>query len=479
MPVEVILPKVDMDMSHGTIAVWHVAEGDAVSKGEALFDIETDKAAMEVEAPATGRLRHIAAEPGARVAVGTVLAWIYAEGEVEGEAEGPARRATTPAAPPDRADTSGHPGQAAAPDAQVADARLAGPDPAGQFESNSATAAAAESGPRRATPAARALARSAGIDLAPVSGTGPLGRVQREDVAVALSARALRAPANVPDPVQVHAAAPGWSAEPGPLHVSRSRGEGRALVLIHGLASDSQGWAPLEKALGTATPLARPLIRFDLPCHGRSPRRAVRSFADLARMLAEAFDDAVPDGAPVHLVGHSLGGALALALADIRSRRIASLTLIAPAGLGPEIDAGALAGIIRASRAESLLPWLRRLTATPEGISEDYARAAMAGRTAPALRAAQGAMAEALFPDGTQAFDLTAALARLSVPTAVLWGRDDHILPFRHALAADGEIAIHLLKGAGHIPHVECPDRVAAILSRHIAAAEARAEMPR
>ena len=56
MPTEVILPKVDMDMTHGTLAVWHVAEGEMVTKGAALFDIETDKAAMEVEAPASGRL---------------------------------------------------------------------------------------------------------------------------------------------------------------------------------------------------------------------------------------------------------------------------------------------------------------------------------------------------------------------------------------------------------------------------------------
>ena len=57
MPVEVILPKVDMDMATGKIAKWHVKEGDAVKKGALLFEIETDKAAMEVEAPASGVIR--------------------------------------------------------------------------------------------------------------------------------------------------------------------------------------------------------------------------------------------------------------------------------------------------------------------------------------------------------------------------------------------------------------------------------------
>ena len=192
-------------------------------------------------------------------------------------------------------------------------------------------------------------------------------------------------------------------------------------------------------------------------------------------MITEAFDDATREFETVHLLGHSVGAALALAIADIRPRRVASLSLIAPAGLGPEIDAAALTGITRATRAESLAPWLRRLTATPDGISDDYARAAMKQRTDPALRAVQAAMAEALFPDGVQSFDLRPALSRLETPTCVIWGRQDHILPHRQALVADGEFAIHLLTGAGHVPQIECPDRVARIVARHLSAAEAPA----
>ena len=83
-PVEVILPKGDIDMSHGTLAVWHVAEGETVKQGAPLFDIETDKAAMEVEAPATGRLHHIRAIPGDKVPVGAVVVWICPEGMAVG-----------------------------------------------------------------------------------------------------------------------------------------------------------------------------------------------------------------------------------------------------------------------------------------------------------------------------------------------------------------------------------------------------------
>jgi pimeloyl-ACP methyl ester carboxylesterase len=433
MPVEVIMPKVDMDMTHGTLAVWHVAEGAAVAQGAALFDIETDKAAMEVEAPVAGRLHHIRAAPGDKVAVGTAVAWLYPDGEVVG----PAPTTGAGPAPPEAAD-----------------------EPTAQRTTTPLTIAVAEAeatASARATPAARAAARAAGIVVADVPGSGPLGRVQRDDVAAFLDTSP-----------QVHSAAV-WVPQPGPLHVTRRPGAGTPVLLIHGFTADSQSWAPLEKALGAS----RGLIRLDLPGHGKSPRRRITGFADLARMTVEAFDDATRDLDQVHIVGHSLGGAAALAIADLRARRTASITLIAPAGLGPEIDADALNGIVRASRTDSLAPWLRRLTAMPDGISDDYARAAMRLRQDPALRACQADMADVLFPDGVQAFDLRPALARLDRPAQILWGRQDHILPVRQVLAADGDFGIHLLTGAGHVPQIECPDRVAKIISRLIAAADA------
>ena len=81
MAVEVILPRVDMDMTTGKITKWFANEGDAVTKGQALFEIESDKAAMEVEAPAAGVLRGVTGRPGDELPVATVVGWIVAPGE--------------------------------------------------------------------------------------------------------------------------------------------------------------------------------------------------------------------------------------------------------------------------------------------------------------------------------------------------------------------------------------------------------------
>ena len=74
--VEVILPKVDMDMQSGIIAKWNVVEGDFVKQGDILFEMETGKSMMEVEAPGTGVIRDLAQITGEEVPIGTTVAWI-------------------------------------------------------------------------------------------------------------------------------------------------------------------------------------------------------------------------------------------------------------------------------------------------------------------------------------------------------------------------------------------------------------------
>ena len=81
MAVEIVMPRVDMDMTSGRMGRWHAAEGAHVEKGATLFEIETDKAAMEVDAPASGVLKFVAASEGDVLPVGACIGWIIADGE--------------------------------------------------------------------------------------------------------------------------------------------------------------------------------------------------------------------------------------------------------------------------------------------------------------------------------------------------------------------------------------------------------------
>ena len=232
-------------------------------------------------------------------------------------------------------------------------------------------------------------------------------------------------------------------------------------MLLHGFASDRFSWAPLEAHLS-----AQRVIRIELPCHGNSPLRVAGGFADLVKDVRRVLDGLNLENA--HLVGHSLGGAVSLAIADTRARGLCALTLLAPAGLGPEINGEALSGILRARRAESLRPWLKTLVADEDLITEAYARHALAARQDPQIRGAQEGLAEMLFPDGVQAFDLRAALQRLTLPTRIIWGRRDRVIPWRQALHAPGSVALHLVDGVGHVPQLEAPELVAQIIKRAI-----------
>jgi pyruvate dehydrogenase E2 component (dihydrolipoamide acetyltransferase) len=155
MPLEVILPRVDMDMATGKISKWYVKEGETVAKGAPIFEIETDKAAMEVESPGDGVIGNITALEGIDIPVGTPVAFIYGEGETAA-----APVLAKPAAVP-----------ALRQEAPVS----AAPPPV-------ASAIADRTGLPRATPLARRLARERGLELPAISGTGPRGRIQAEDV---------------------------------------------------------------------------------------------------------------------------------------------------------------------------------------------------------------------------------------------------------------------------------------------------------
>jgi pyruvate dehydrogenase E2 component (dihydrolipoamide acetyltransferase) len=192
-------------MEEGVLSLWLKHEGDAVHKGDALAEIETDKATMELEAYEDGVLEQVLVSEGTTVPIGGRLA-VIGDGSGSGaraSAEGGADAAVaqTGATPQPTAAETAPPTAPSSPTADVATAREATPESPG---SASAPAAAPTSGPVRTSPLARRIAKENDIDLAQVQGTGPGGRIVRADVedAVAQRGRAAQpttaAPASTP-----------------------------------------------------------------------------------------------------------------------------------------------------------------------------------------------------------------------------------------------------------------------------------------
>ncbi len=170
MAVEVVMPKFGLTMTEGTIQKWFISEGDTIQAGEAVFEVETEKVLYEVEAAADGTIAKLLYPLEAVVTVGLPVAVIAEAGE--DTAEVASKYAAAPAA---------------APQAAPAAARAAAPQ--------AAPAAEKKRGRVPVTPAARKLAKEHNIDLAGMTGTGPRGRITREDVQKVIDTGGRAAPA--------------------------------------------------------------------------------------------------------------------------------------------------------------------------------------------------------------------------------------------------------------------------------------------
>jgi pyruvate dehydrogenase E2 component (dihydrolipoamide acetyltransferase) len=166
------IPKVGLVMEEVRVVRWLKGVGDAVVAGEPLLEVENEKAVVEIEAAATGRLSQILVQDDSRAAVGDQVAWI------ESAEAAPAPRA----ADPKPADT--------APVPRRVDPETAAPTP--PRTANAARDETRDAARIRSTPVARKLAGEHGIDLGGITGTGPGGRVQLDDVQRALVARVLQ-----------------------------------------------------------------------------------------------------------------------------------------------------------------------------------------------------------------------------------------------------------------------------------------------
>jgi pyruvate dehydrogenase E2 component (dihydrolipoamide acetyltransferase) len=225
---------------------------------------------------------------------------------------------------------------------------------------------------------------------------------------------------------------------------------GVPVVLVHGFGGDLNGWLFNQPALAERYRV----LALDLPGHGESAKDVGRG--DLAALSAAlvAFLDALGIER-ANLVGHSLGGAAALRLALDHPARVASLSLIAPAGLGPEINAGFTGGLAAATKRKQLQPVLETLFADKGLVSRDMAENLLRAKRLDGAQAALDAINAANFAGGQQAEMLAGRLGELGIPVQVLWGEKDEVIPARHAEGLPPGIQVAVLPGAGHMPHME------------------------
>jgi pyruvate dehydrogenase E2 component (dihydrolipoamide acetyltransferase) len=255
--------------------------------------------------------------------------------------------------------------------------------------------------------------------------------------------------------------------------------DGAVVLLIHGYGGDKNSWLFLQEPLAAR----HRVYALDLPGHGASAKDvggADLGDADLGGVLADAVAgvlDAV--GAErAHLVGHSMGGAVALAVAARDPGRIASLTLIAPSGFGPDINAGYLRGFADAQTRRELKPVIGLLFADESLVTRQVVDDLLAYKRLDGVDEALHALLGMLLDGDTQRGDGAAALAVIggAVPVSVVWGAADRIIPAAHAESVAGAVR-YLVDGAGHMPHMERPGEVQAAIEETIARAGGEEEL--
>jgi pyruvate dehydrogenase E2 component (dihydrolipoamide acetyltransferase) len=174
MATSIVMPALEMAQETGKIISWLKKEGERITKGEALLEVETDKAVVEVEAPADGVLAGVKSVEGAVVPVGQTIAWIVAPGEQ----------------PPAETDHSASMGRAMTEQARPSSSVSAPPPPRSGPSSDEGV---------QISPKARRLAKERGVDVSRLRGTGPDGVITTDDVMAAAAAPAAApAPASPP-----------------------------------------------------------------------------------------------------------------------------------------------------------------------------------------------------------------------------------------------------------------------------------------
>ena len=362
----ITMPKWGLSMKEGKVAGWLVGEGDSITPGDEVIDIETEKISSAVEAADAGVLRRCVAQEGDVLPVGGLLG-IVADESV------------------DDADI----------DAFVTDFLANFVPPEDDDE---------DSGPATET--------------------------------VEIDGRQIR-------------------------YLTRGEG-GVPVILIHGFGGDLNNWLFNHEALAAT----RTVHALDLPGHGSSSKDAGDGSDRLLRQRRHglrrcAGDRAGASRGPLHGWRH-----LACRVAKAAPARVASITLIGSAGLGSEIDGDYLEGFISAERRKDLKPHVEKLFSDPALVTRQLVNDLLAFKRIDGVTAALSTVRDAFAPGGAQAEVMRDVAG--NVPTLVIWGAGDQIIPASHADGLPDGVNCTVLDGQGHMVQMEAATEVNRVIDEHV-----------
>jgi len=349
------MPKWGLSMKEGKVAAWLVDEGEEISPGDEVLDVETEKISSAVEAANGGTLRKQVAVDDEVLPVGALLGVIAGADVADGDIEAFITEFQANYVPPED------------------DEDDAGP----------------------------------GTETIDVDG------------------RTIR-------------------------YLQRGEGDDTPIVLIHGFGGDLNNWLFNHEALAAK----RVVYALDLPGHGSSSKDVGDgSLAFFAGVLS-GFLGAL-GVSKAHLVGHSMGGAIALTLAASKPETVASLTLIGSAGLGSEINTDYLNGFIAAERRKDLKPHIEKLFSDPSLVTRQLVNDLLGFKRIDGVTAALTAIVAAFAPGGSQAVVLRDALEAAGVPVLVVHGAGDQIIPASHTEGLPSSVEVKVLDNQGHMVQME------------------------
>ena len=232
------------------------------------------------------------------------------------------------------------------------------------------------------------------------------------------------------------------------------RGSGDSVILLlHGFGGDLDNWM---FNLGALSEKHR-LLALDLPGHGKSSKTIIDPSINGMEKFVSKFLELL-DLTSVNIVGHSMGGAIAIQMLLDHPQTVKSLTLIGSAGLGTNINSDYLNGFVESQTPQEMTRVLQQLFADESLVSRQLVEEILNYKRMDGVETALKALSETLKSLGQQTI-LADNLVASGKPVLLIWGREDQIIPVSHAekfsAAAGTNVEIKIFESAGHMVHME------------------------